>query len=42
MKMFTKNRFKEAWNAAKTLDSKEDWIELGRNAIQHLELDLGK
>ncbi|KXJ24489.1 WD repeat-containing protein 19 [Exaiptasia diaphana] len=33
-------RFKEAWNAAKALDSKEHWIELGKTAIKHLELDL--
>ncbi|KAK3739122.1 hypothetical protein QZH41_010524, partial [Actinostola sp. cb2023] len=33
-------RFKEAWTAAKVLDSKPEWTELGKRAIQHLDLDL--
>ncbi|XP_031560697.1 WD repeat-containing protein 19-like [Actinia tenebrosa] len=36
----TLKRFKEAWSIAKTLDSKLEWVELAKKAVQHLDLEL--
>lgn len=33
-------RFKEAWTFARILDSNDTWMELGRKAISHLDIEL--
>ena len=35
-------RFKEAWILAKTLDTQDAWLELGKKAITHLDIELGE
>ena len=35
-------RFKEAWILAKTLDTHDAWLELGKKAITHLDIELGE
>ena len=34
--------FKDAWTLARILDSKDSWIELGKKAIYHLDIELGE
>lgn len=36
----TLKRFKDAWTLARILDSKDSWIELGKKAIYHLDIEL--
>ena len=34
--------FKDAWTLARILDSRDSWIELGKKAIYHLDIELGE
>ncbi|KAL9972694.1 hypothetical protein ACROYT_G019054 [Oculina patagonica] len=38
----TLKRFKDAWGLARILDTRDTWVELGKKATYHLDIELGE